>query len=131
MKNVRNDIEKQGVVIDDDISVALRKMLYAGRKAIEKGIEPKDSKEYLEAAANIHKVVREKQKGASGDEAVPLISYRRFPKYKKKVQSLNARLKKMKRTSSGLRKLVNLANNKAKSNHEFEYFLKEIEWLIR
>jgi hypothetical protein len=130
VKAVRKDIESKGVYLDEDVNAALRKMLFAGRKAIERGIEPKDSKEYLEAAANIHKVVRGKEKGVEGGWA-PLISYKRFPKHKKRVVSLNGRMKKMKDWSDGLRKLVNLANNKAKSNHEFEYFLKEIEWLLR
>ncbi|MFQ6107380.1 MAG: hypothetical protein ACE5QF_07335 [Thermoplasmata archaeon] len=130
IRNVRVDIEKKGILVDEDIKVALRKMLYAGRKAIEAGLEPKDSNEYLEAAANIHKVVREKQKRAS-EGALPLISYKRFPRHKKKVQSLNLKIRRMKRPSKGLRKLVYMANNKAKSEHEFEYFLKEIEWLLR
>jgi hypothetical protein len=131
VKSVRKDIESKGVYLDEDINAALRKMLYAGRKAIEQGIEPKDSKEYLEAAGNIHKVVREKEKGAASSGSAPLVSYKKFPKHKKRVVSINARMKKMKKWSDGLRKLVNLANNKAKSNHEFEYFLKEIEWLMR
>ncbi|MCJ2556123.1 MAG: hypothetical protein LN415_03325 [Candidatus Thermoplasmatota archaeon] len=131
VKNVRKDIERKGVLVDEDINVALRKMLYAGRRAIEQGIEPKDSKGYLEAAANLHKVVRGKQKGSGDGESVPLVSYRRFPKHKKRVVTLNARLKKTKHPTKGLEKLVHLANSKAKSDHEFEYFLKEIEWLLR
>jgi hypothetical protein len=131
VKNVRKDIERKGVLVDEEINVALRKMLYAGRRAIEQEIEPKDSKEYLEAAANVHKVVRGKQKESDGADSVPLVSYKRFPKHKKRVGALNARLKKMKRPTKGLSRLVHLANNKAKSDHEFEYFLKEIEWLLR
>ena len=131
VKNVRNDIERKGVLVDEEINVALRKMLYAGRKAIERGIEPKDSKEYLEAAANVHRVVRESQKRTGETGSAPLVSYRKFPKYKKRVVSLNMRLKKTKAASEGLRKLIHLANSKAKSDHEFEYFLKEIEWLLR
>ncbi|MEE9490091.1 MAG: hypothetical protein V3V91_06595 [Thermoplasmata archaeon] len=131
VKNVRKDIERKGVLVDEEINVALRKMLYAGRRAIEQKIEPKDSKEYLEAAANLHKVVRGKQKGSGDGESVPLVSYKRFPKHKKRVVTLNARLKKMKHPTKGLSKLVHLANSKAKSDHEFEYFLKEIEWLLR
>jgi len=131
VKNVRKDIERKGVLVDEDINVALRKMLYAGRRAIEQEIEPKDSKEYLEAAANLHKVVRGKQKGSGDGDSVPLVSYRRFPKHKRRVVTLNARLKKTKHPTKGLSKLVHLANSKAKSDHEFEYFLKEIEWLLR
>ena len=131
VKNVRKDIERKGVLVDEEINVALRKMLYAGRRAIEQEIEPKDSKEYLEAAANLHKVVRGKQKRSGDADSVPLVSYRRFPKHKKRVGALNARLKKMKHPTKGLSKLVHLANSKAKSDHEFEYFLKEIEWLLR
>ncbi|MFQ6127296.1 MAG: hypothetical protein ACE5QW_00085 [Thermoplasmata archaeon] len=131
IRNVRSDIENKGIFVDEDINIALRRMLFAGRKAIEQGKELKDSKEYLQAAANVHKVVREKQRGSSGKEALPLISYKKFPKHRKKVRSLNLKMKKMKHISKGLRKLVHLANNRAKSEHEFEYFLREIEWLLR
>ncbi len=130
VRNVRGDIEKRDIIIDEDINVALRKMLFAGRKAIEQGTEPKDSKEYLRAASNVHKVVREKEK-APGKGALPMISYRNFPKHKRKVESLNLKMKKMKRTRKGLKKLVTFANKKAKSESEFEYFLREIEWLLR
>lgn len=130
VRNVRTDIEKRGILIDEDINVALRKMLFAGRKAIEDGIEPKDSKEYLKAATNVHKVVREKEK-APEEGALPMLSYKRFPRQKRKVQSLNMKMKKMKRSKKGLKKLIHLANNKAKSESEFEYFLREIGFLLR
>ncbi|MFQ5910067.1 MAG: hypothetical protein ACE5IJ_05015 [Thermoplasmata archaeon] len=131
MKNVRADIERMGILVDEEIKVVLRKMMYAGRNAIEQGLEPKDLKEYLEAAANIHKVVRERQRSSSKEGALPFISYKPFIRHKKRIQSLNLKIKKMKRASKGLRRLVYMANNKAKSEHEFEYFLKEIEWLLR
>ena len=130
VRNVRTDIEKRGILVDEDINVALRKMLFAGRKAIEEGIEPKDSEGYLEAATNVHKVVREKQK-APGEGALPMLSYKRFPRHKRKVQSLNLKMKKIKRPKKGLRKLIHLANKKARSESEFEYFLREIGFLLR
>lgn len=131
VKEVRRDIEERGIPIDRDINRALRVMLFAGRKAIDEDKEPTESQDYLDAARRLHKLVRDKQKKLPGAKPLPLLSYNRFPSKRRKVENLNLRMKKRKKLPKGLARLVNLANTKAKSQHEFEYFLKEIEWLLR
>jgi len=126
---VREDIEKRSIVVDNEIEEKLLEMLTVGREAIDAGKRPMEAPEFKKVAMDLHRLVKERMEIPEGQRR-PQISFRSFPALRSKVEELNLILRKRKKIPSGVWRLVDLANKSARSEHEFKYFLKEIEWLL-
>lgn len=129
IRKIREDIEKRAIIIDNEIEEKLLEMLSVGREAIDGGKRPMEAPEFKKVAMDLHRLVKERM-GVRKGPRYPQISFLSFPALRSKVEELNLILRKRKKIPSGVWKLVDLANKSARSEHEFKYFLKEIEWLL-
>lgn len=127
IRKVRAELEARGIWIDDDLDEVLVEMMRTGREASEAGRPPLEDRGYREAAARLHRLVRERESGAY----VPQIANYKFPKLLRQIDELNRALKKQTRFPPGLYKLVDLANRKAESEPELATYLREIQWHLR
>ncbi len=83
------------------------------------------------AAEELDRLVKAKKKAAQTKATgLPEVSFRNFYSMKAKVDDINMRIRRRRTLPHGIHRLVELANTKAKSEHEFKYFLKEIDYLL-
>jgi murein L,D-transpeptidase YcbB/YkuD len=132
IRRVRENIEARGVEVDGEVTEQLMTMMTLGREAIEAGLAPHEYEAYKGAAEELDRLVQRKKKAAAAKASgVPTVSFRNFYSMKKQVDDINMRMRRMRTLPHGIGRLVELANTKAKSEHEFKYFLKEIDYLLR